>query len=132
MNYMSRWFTVFLLAIGLLAGCSDTTETDEQATENNNEETTVEIEVSKDEGEETLSAEEYTVEEGTTLMEIMKDNYEIEEEGGFINSIDGIQPEDGEQKAWIYTINGEDAMVGANEYEVEDGDSINFDFQAWE
>ncbi|WP_173916266.1 DUF4430 domain-containing protein [Halobacillus sp. Marseille-Q1614] len=131
MNFVSRWLFVLLLSAGVLAGCGENDQAEQQA-ESNEEEIGIEIELSKDKGEETISEEEYMVEEGTTLMEIMENNYEIKEEGGFINSIDGIQAKEGEQKAWLYTINGEDATVGANEYEVEDGDEINFDFQAWE
>ncbi len=65
-------------------------------------------------------------------MEVMEENYEVEQTEGFINSIEGIAGNEEEKMAWMYTINGEDAMVGANEYEVEDGDEIAFNYQSWE
>ncbi|GGF09086.1 hypothetical protein GCM10010954_04410 [Halobacillus andaensis] len=123
-----------LLAAALLAGCQSEQDTSNESSEENNqqEEVTIEVEVSEDEGEEVISTEEHSVEEGTLLLDVMEENYEIEQEEGFINSIEGISAEDGEQKAWMYTVNGEEATVGANEYEVEKGDEINFDFQSWE
>ncbi|MFG6148654.1 DUF4430 domain-containing protein [Halobacillus sp. B23F22_1] len=123
-----------LVAAAFLVGCQAEEETSNEPSEeaNQQEEVTIEVEVSEDEGEEVISTEEHSVEEGTILMDVMEDNYEIEQEEGFINSIEGISAEDGEQKAWMYTINGEEASVGANEYEVEEGDEINFDFQSWE
>ncbi|MFC7320736.1 DUF4430 domain-containing protein [Halobacillus campisalis] len=130
MEKLYKGFIFLLVSTALLAGCQE--EATEGAGESAAEDTTVEIEISENEGEEVISNEEYTVEEGTVLMELMEENYDVEQEGGFINSIEGIAPEEDEQKAWIYTINGEDASVGAHEYELEDGDEINFDYQSWE
>ncbi|WP_101844123.1 DUF4430 domain-containing protein [Halobacillus sp. Marseille-P3879] len=125
---------ISLLAAALLAGCQSEGGQEEEGSQeaDQEQEITIEVEISENEGEEVISTEEHSVEEGSVLMDVMEDNYEIEEEEGFINSIEGIRAEDGEEKAWMYTINGEDASVGANEYEVEEGDEINFDFQSWE
>ncbi|MCP3032683.1 DUF4430 domain-containing protein [Halobacillus sp. A1] len=130
MEKLYKGLILLMFSTALLVGCQE--EATEGADESAAEDTTVEIEISENEGEEVISNEEYTVEEGTVLMEVMEENYEVEQEGGFINSIEGIAPEEDEQKAWIYTINGEDASVGAHEYELEDGDEINFDYQSWE
>ncbi|MCP3025819.1 DUF4430 domain-containing protein [Halobacillus sp. A5] len=123
-----------LIAAVFLAGCQGEGDNDEGSSgkADQSEEVTIEIEISEDEGEEVVSTEEHTVEEGALLMDVMEGHYDVEEDEGFINSIEGISAEEGEEKAWMYTINGEEASVGANEYELEEGDEINFDFQSRE
>lgn len=96
------------------------------------EETTITISITKDEGEETLSEKEVEIEEGDILMDVLKEHYNIEEDGGFITEIDGVGPEADEQVAWMYFVNDEMAPVGANEYELKADDHVNFDLQAWE
>lgn len=133
MNKLYSMLLALVLAVGMLAGCGAQEEGDESnATQEEAQEVTVQVDVSKNNGEEMLAEEEITVEEGTTLMEVMEDNFEVEQTEGYINSIEGIAGDDKEKMAWIYTINGEDATVGANEYEVEEGDEIVFDYQSWE
>lgn len=145
---MSKWYSVFLamvMAVGVLAGCGAQEEEgtpsnqEEQVEENTSanqeeqaEEVTVQIQITNSKTDKEIADDEWTVEEGTTLMEVMEENYEVEQTEGFINSIEGIAGNEEEKMAWMYTINGDDAMVGANEYEVEDGDEIAFNYQSWE
>jgi len=127
-----------ILAIGVLTGCGTTNEAPEMNNSTNNTETqevnedVIHVTISKDEGEEVLSEKEIAIEEGAILMDVLKENFDIEEDGGFVTSIDGVAPEEGEQVAWMYFVNDEMAMVGANEYELSPGDEVNFDLQAWE
>lgn len=137
-KFIQLLFTL-VLAAGLLLGCSnDTTEeTDNTSTENQTQseetqEQAVHITISEDNGEEVLSEKDIEIEEGAILMDVLKDNYEIEEDGGFITGIDGVTAEDGEEKYWMYEVNGEMAEVGANEYELEAGDDVVFDLHAVE
>ena len=137
-KFIQLLFTL-VLAAGLLLGCSnDTTEeTDNTSTENQTQseetqEQAVHITISEDIGEEVLSEKDIEIEEGAILMDVLKDNYEIEEDGGFITGIDGVTAEDGEEKYWMYEVNGEMAEVGANEYELEAGDDVVFDLHAVE
>ncbi|SFK01480.1 protein of unknown function [Halobacillus dabanensis] len=145
---MSKWYSVLLamvMAVGVLVGCGSQEEEgtssnqEEQVEENTSaneeeqaEEVTVQVEIANSKEDEVIADDEWTVEEGTTLMEVMEENYEVEQTEGFINSIEGIAGNEEEKMAWMYTINGEEAMVGANEYEVEDGDEIAFNYQSWE
>ncbi|MBN9653119.1 DUF4430 domain-containing protein [Halobacillus sp. GSS1] len=133
MKKWSTFFTAMILAVAVLAGCGTQEEKETSATQEEQvQEVTVQVQVSKNNGEEMMAEDELTVEEGTTLMEVMEENYEVEQSEGFINSIEGIAGNQEEKMAWMYTINGDEAMVGANEYEVEDGDEIVFDYQSWE
>jgi hypothetical protein len=145
---MSKWYSVFLamvMAVGVLVGCGSqeeegTSSNQEEQVEGNTsanqeeqvEEVTVQVEINNSQQEEVIAEDEWTVEEGTTLMEVMEENYEVEQTEGFINSIEGVAGNEKEKLAWMYTINGEEAMVGANEYELEDGDEIAFNYQSWE
>ncbi|REJ08963.1 DUF4430 domain-containing protein [Halobacillus trueperi] len=133
---MKKWNTVLtalMLAVAVLAGCGAQEEKETSTTQEEQvQEVTVQVQLSKNDGEEMMAEDEITVEKGTTLMEVMEDNYEVEQSEGFINSIEGIAGNQEEKMAWMYTINGDEAMVGANEYEVEDGDEIVFDYQSWE
>jgi hypothetical protein len=143
-KWMLRVGAVFA-AILLLVGCGadegneeDAASTDgpaEQTEENDvseQNEDTVLITISIDEGSEYVDEKEIPIEEGDILMDVMKQNFYVEEEGGFITSIERVSAEEDEEKGWIFFINGEMAMVGAEEYELSPGEEITFDFQAWE
>ncbi|MFB1049991.1 DUF4430 domain-containing protein [Paraliobacillus sp. JSM ZJ581] len=123
----------FMLVSSILLGCESTNS------DNNNKQTEqsevqqlqIEIVISQGHGQEILAQKELKVKDGLTLMDVMKDNFEIKDDDGFISAINGIQAEDGEAYAWIYMINGKDATVGAADYEIKNGDVIEFDFQSW-
>lgn len=67
---------------------------------------------------------ELAVDNGVMLLDAMKENMIIEETDGFINSINGVEQSEKDNKFWIYTANDEEATVGANEYELLDGDQV--------
>lgn len=67
---------------------------------------------------------ELAVDNGVSLLDAMKENMIIEETDGFINSINGVEQSEKDNKFWVYTVNDEQATVGANEYELLDGDQI--------
>lgn len=128
-----------MLMLGLLTGCGGaddvppaTEENEESANPTEQAEETVTITLSEDEGEEVFEEKTVEIEDGAIVMDVMKENFDVEEEGGFIDSIDGIAPEEGEEKSWMYFVNDEMAMVGAEEYELEAGDEVVFDLQEWE
>lgn len=142
---MNKWllrFFMMILMVGLVTGCvadqdesQETTNSRIEQTENEDtleKEETVVITVSKDEGEKMIIEQEVPIEEDAVLMDVLKEHFEIEEEDGFITSIGGVAPEEGEEKAWMYFVNGEIASVGANEFELSPGDEVTFDLQAWE
>ncbi|SHF57718.1 DUF4430 domain-containing protein [Ornithinibacillus halophilus] len=132
-----------LVVFVLVTGCGNVSEGNnnnnngEENQNNNsseNQEEKVYVTISKDDGEEIVSEKEISIEEGDILMDVMEDNFEIETEfdGAFITSIDGVAAEDGEEKGWLFFINDEMPVKGANELELTPGDKVNFDFQAWE
>lgn len=120
-----------ILTIGVLFGC-DSTDVEPNASETEQAEIQVEIIISVENGEELIAEENLAIEKGKNLMEVMEENFDIVNDGGFISAINEIKPEDGEPYAWFYTINGEYAQTGAEDYIIEDGDVIEFDFHSWE
>lgn len=132
-----QMITIMSMAL-LLFGCSANTPDTSNQTDSNTSEQTAEqeavvvITISQDEGEEVLSTKEVSISEGDILMDVMKAHFDIEEDGGFITSIDGIAPKEDEKKAWMFFVNGDMAMVGAAEYELSAGDKVTFDLQSWE
>jgi len=65
-------------------------------------------------------------------MDVLKENFDVEEDNGFVTAIDGVEQDVNAQIGWMYFVNDEMAMVGANEYELSPGDVVNFDLQSWE
>ncbi|MBU5593825.1 DUF4430 domain-containing protein [Amphibacillus sp. MSJ-3] len=129
-----KLFLPLMLATNILFACGSTDPNNNggQSTQSEVQQLQIELIISQEHGEEILAEEELEVEEGSTLMDILKDNFDIEEDNGFITAINGIKAEEDEPYAWMYTINGEMASVGAADYKVENGDVIEFDFQSWE
>lgn len=123
---------MMLATITLLVGCSTASDDVKQDEEKVTTEGSITIIVSEEEADELYSEKEVTIEEDAILMDVMKENYDIEEDDGFITAIDGISPEEDEQKAWIYSVNDEEALVGAEEYELSIDDEVVFDLQSWE
>jgi Domain of unknown function (DUF4430) len=134
---------VALLSLGILFGCSNDPSTNESS--NNNTEKTVDKEekaeivtvvISKNNGEEIIEEKEIEIESGkeVTVMDVMQENFDIETQfdGAFVASINGVAGSEEEKTSWFYSVNGEEAMVGANEYKLKPEDKIEFDLHKWE
>ncbi|SDL65156.1 DUF4430 domain-containing protein [Sediminibacillus halophilus] len=129
-----------LFAAGIVTGCAEqnqdtsnneTAETTEQSGESESQEV-VTVTISEDEGENVIAEKEVEIEDGAILLDVMKENFEVEESDGFITSIEGVSQNEEEGKYWMYSVNGEMAEVGANEYELNPDDEITFDLHAME
>ncbi|MFP7169433.1 DUF4430 domain-containing protein [Terribacillus sp. 7520-G] len=121
--------SALLLAAGILAGCGTAEESkqqDQQAEQQTEQQVTVTL---TEDGKE-ISSKEVSFEEGDSLMDVMKENFDVEEDAGMITSIDGHSQDEDENKYWLYTVNGEMAQVGAADLELSDGDDVAFNLQA--
>src|SRR5699024_11955767 len=85
----------------------------------------VTITLSIDEESEYIDELEDPIEEGDILMNVLKETFAVEEEDGFITSIQGVEPDEDEEKAWMIYINGDMAEKGANDTELSPGDEIS-------
>lgn len=63
-------------------------------------------------------------EEGENLLEVMKENYDITVQDGFISAIENYEQNAKEEKYWGYTVNGEEVTIEASDYILEDQDVI--------
>jgi len=139
---MKKWLIILTMSLFALAGCAAEEGTmnnagnTNQTTENNNSteqtEGQIQISITANEGEETVNEKEISIEEGAILMDVLKNNFAVEESDGFITSIDGVAASQEEQTSWIIFVNGEMAPVGAEDYELSTGDEVTFDLQSWE
>ncbi|MFP7477327.1 DUF4430 domain-containing protein [Terribacillus saccharophilus] len=129
MKKVLHMFSALLLAAGILAGCG-TTEQSQQQNQQTEQQAEQQVTVTLSEGGEEISSKEVSFEEGDNLLDVMKENFEIEEDDGFITSIDGHSQDEEKSKYWLFTVNGEMAQVGANELELKDGDEVVFNLQA--
>lgn len=142
-KFLLSFFTLLLIT-SVLGACSDNEsnkgsaigQTDHAKNEQTNKQTdkrgSINITLSKDKGKTILSEKKLTIQSGDILMDVLKENFKIEEDDGFIKRIDGIAPKKGEKKAWMYSVNGKMSTVGAKDYKLKPGDEIVFDLQPWE
>lgn len=117
-----------LLSIALLltvvltfVGCKSNSNTDSTSSEYKLQATIELIEDGESFKKETLSFNE-----GEKLLDVIKRNLEVEEKDGFITSIDGHTQDEDSNKYWLYTVNGEMAEVGANQFELHEKDEVVF------
>jgi hypothetical protein len=75
-----------------------------------------------------------TLREGTTVMRLLRSDFDVETRfgGGFVQSIDGQAgggPEG--RRDWFYFVNGIEGDVGAAEYDLSPGDRVQWDLRRW-
>lgn len=126
----------FLILMGLvtLAACSDAKTTDSSSVESTTStsstavsEINVSISLVK-EGKE-VTSKEVTIEDGTTLMDAMKKNFDLVEENKMITAIDGIEQDKKENYYWTYKINDEMVNTGAAETTLHSDDKVVFTYE---
>ncbi|MED4017249.1 DUF4430 domain-containing protein [Sutcliffiella cohnii] len=138
---MKKIWISLLVAISLIVtGCAadnanNTNNNANAGVEQNEEVSKVTIKLVKDNGEEVISEEAFEFEAGETLLNVMEENFELTTEessfGVMITAINGIEAGI-DDYYWIYTANSEEVLVGAHEYELKDGDVIEFNYSKYE
>lgn len=141
---MKKWL-LLLSASFILTACGE--QTTETSTDTTSQETssviedastedavTVEVTISVTEDGELIENGEQVVEveEGALLLDVMKENFEIEETDTFINAINGVEQDANANKWWFFDVNGEMAQAGAAETELKAGDLIEWKLEAYE
>ncbi len=139
MNRMKIFkFGLILVTALSLAACGDmgtqeavSSESSSLVESQTKEMLSVAISLEQDEEEIEGKTKELEVEVGTTVLDLLSEQYKVVEEDGFIVSIEGIEQDEEAEKYWMYEVNNEEATVGAAEYEVEDGDQVKWFLNAW-
>ncbi len=139
MNRMKIFKIGLILVTALsLAACGDmgtqeavSSESSSLVESQTKEMLSVAISLEQDEEEIEGKTKELEVEAGTTVLDLLSEQYKVVEEDGFIVSIEGIEQDEEAEKYWMYEVNNEEPTVGAAEYEVEDGDQVKWFLNAW-
>ncbi|MEK6190236.1 MAG: DUF4430 domain-containing protein [Carnobacterium alterfunditum] len=133
-----NWGLILVTALSL-AACGDigtqeavSSESSSLVESQTKEMLSVAISLEQDEEEIEGTTKELEVEAGTTVLDLLSEQYKVVEEDGFIVSIEGIKQDEEAKKYWMYEVNNEEATVGAAEYEVEDGDQVKWFLNAWQ
>lgn len=124
------WFSFIGCILLLLNGCTTIDSSKDANQQSKTEQTqqrqqTVTIFIQKD-GKQ-LSSKTVPFKTGDSLLTVLKENFAIEEEQGFITSIDGHAQDKQKQKYWIFTIDGTSATKGAKETVLKKNQQIVFD-----
>lgn len=82
--------------------------------------------------EEEVANESFEVEDDTTLMEIMEDNFEmIVSDEGFVEAIEGYEQDPDEGLYWVFEANDEMVEESAEDFVPEDGDIVIWNLMAF-
>jgi uncharacterized cupredoxin-like copper-binding protein len=131
---MIKKILLCLMMVMVYTGCSNQEVEQTKPVEQVEKQEVITVTVSKNNGEEVITEKEVEVKEGQTVMEVMQESFELETayEGTFIVGIDGLIADEAKKESWFYSVNGEEAMVGAAEYKLKPGDKVEFDLHNWE
>jgi Domain of unknown function (DUF4430) len=77
------------------------------------------------------SNKEISIEKDQILMDAMKQNFEVEENQGFISGIGSVKADDSKKEYLALYLNGEMASVGANDIKLQDGDEVSFKIETY-
>ena len=120
---------VVLIVFSLLSGCSNNAS--------DSSESEVTLLITRDFGNEVIFSADVTIKKDATVIDVMEENITVETKynGSFINSINGLESNYAgnakEKFDWFYYINGVCADVGGNDYYLNDGDKIWWDYHTW-
>ncbi|CAH2215048.1 DUF4430 domain-containing protein [Tepidibacter aestuarii] len=114
---------IILILMTSMVGCSKDLETGKSN-----------MILTQDFGNEKIYDEELNFTKDTTVMELMQSSLDVKIENGFIDSINGIETEYSEEskQGWFYYINGNLAQVGPENYHLNSGDDVLWDYHTWE
>lgn len=107
------------LSFLILAACS--VEDKEEASDDVQYQVTLVVTVDGKEDKKTV-----TVEQGDSVMDVLEDHHQVEEEGGMVTAINGVSQDPAAKTYWMYKVNDKMAEVGAEDLEVQEGDTIEF------
>lgn len=127
---------VTLVSLGILTGCNidlegehqtkDTEPETEEIVASDEEEIEVLVKIYIDDSEQKEFTHMFEIDEGVTLLELMEDSYRLVEEDGKILCIEGNGQDVDEGKLWKFKVNDIDSEIGSGDYELHDGDVIEW------
>lgn len=123
---MKKFLRLFMVASALfVTGCVNTIEEEPVAIEQSEEVEQIEVRILlKDVNDEMYINERIEVEEGSTLSEVMEENFNTVIEDGFLESIDEFENDPSNNIFIVYDINDEMGMEPVEDLILQDGDTV--------
>lgn len=121
MNIMKKLLLPLSLFLSFLTLAACSVEDKEEASDDVHYQATLVVTVDGKEDKKTV-----TVEQGDSVMDVLEDNHQVEEEGGMVTAINGVSQDPAAKTYWMYKVNDKMAEVGAEDLEVQEGDTIEF------
>lgn len=112
----------------LLVSCGDKVVQEPDVSSQVSQEQAIEVKLVSQDGEDS-----YTValtEE--SLMEILKDNFIVIEDKGFLNGVDDLVANPDDKEFLSIYVNEEMAMTGATDIYLNNGDTVKISIENWE
>ncbi|MFL2100633.1 DUF4430 domain-containing protein [Desemzia sp. FAM 24101] len=136
---MVKSFKLMLLVSSavLVTACGSNNQETESSSATSSEVSSVETAITvsftfeEDDKEIADLAQEFDIEEGQTVLEALKENFKVVEEGGLVSSIEEHEQDETESKYWLYTVNDEQPTVGAADYVLKDGDEVKWSLNGY-
>lgn len=109
-----------------------TVSTKESSATSTSEEKNIGVTIALNKDDEQVTEKTFDVKEGCSLMDALKQEFDVKEENGFITSIDGIEQNKEESYYWTFTVNGDMGKKGAADTELKEGDRVIFTYAKYE
>ena len=125
---MKKLILGLVLSSFLMVGADYSTnnETTTVSTSSSQQQTEMKVTVTLVEDEKEVTSKEVEVSEKDSVLDILKANFDVKEDGGFVTSIDGKEQDAKANKYWMYYINDKEADKGAADMTVSDSDKIEW------
>lgn len=127
MKIMKKLLLPLSLFLSLLTLAACSVEDKEDASDDVHYHATLVVTVDGKEDKKTVDFEQ-----GDSVMDVLEDYHQVEEEGGMVTSINGVSQDPTTQTYWMYKVNDKMAEVGAEELEVQEGDTIEFYMESFQ
>ena len=123
---LKKFLRLFMVASALLVtGCVNTVEEEPVAIEHSEDVEQIEVCILlKDVDDEMYINERIEVEEGSTLSEVMEENFNTVIEDGFLESIDEFENDPSNNIFIVYDVNGEMGIEPVEDLILQDGDKV--------
>lgn len=118
--------STIIIGLFILSGCQTDQVSSQASTEVTSEVVASSVKIVLTDGNDTIDSKTVSYQSGETLMDVLTDNFDIEEKDGFITSIEGHAQDESQNKYWTFTVNGEMGAKGADETTLQDGDQVAF------
>lgn len=79
-----------------------------------------------------VDSKEIVFENDDSVMDILEDHFEVEEESGMVLAINGVSQDASKNTYWMYDVNDELAPKGAEEMTISQGDTVRFYLETFE